>query len=106
MNTTKLQRALLWHFIEHGGKSLIQTGRKSTSWGTRAGGNGEALIRCSECVWWGLRTKKLIEEDPQASGPFKQISFRITEAGRLAAGKKKPEIRAHFTGGSHGPRWI
>jgi hypothetical protein len=101
---TKLQRVLLWHLKEHHEKAIIVTGHKSSNWGILVG--GKAYIECSECVLWGLVSNKFIQKTTEAhSSAHEDHTYQLTSAGISAAGQKKPLIKAHFTGGSHGPRW-
>jgi hypothetical protein len=99
----KLQRKVLWQFIKEGGRGLIITGNKSTSWGDTLKIGG-AIIYCSECVKGGLVAGKLVEKETlQHSGSIADRLYRITTAGVRAAGKAEPEMRS--VTGAHGPRW-
>lgn len=101
---TKLQKALLWHMKENEEKAIIVTGRKSSNWGILT--SGAAFIECSECVLWGLVSNKFISKlTEKFSSSHVDHTYKLTILGFNAAGLQKPQIRARFTGGSHGPRW-
>lgn len=101
---TKLQRALLWHMKEHEEKAVIATGHKSSNWGRLT--TGGAFIQCSECVLWGLVSNKFITKTtPNHTSSHEDHTYQLTILGFNTAGLQRPLIKAHFTGGKHGPRW-
>jgi hypothetical protein len=100
---TKLQRKVLWQMLNNGGKAIFFTGHKSTSWGNHY--DGVAVIRCSECVKWGLHSQKWIEKlTQQYSRKIEDHTYVITTEGIRVAGKHEPEMKA-LSHGAHGIRW-
>lgn len=103
---TKLQRFLLHHIIEHGGRVIFITGRKSSSWTSLIDGSA-AVIYCSEVVLGGFTSRKLVTKlTDKYSKSQDDHTWILTEAGRSAAGKVKPVLRAYPIRRGHGPRWI
>lgn len=104
---TKLQRKILWEIKKAGGKAILQTGHKATEFIGTEKTTGAIVINCSECVSWGLKTNHFIEKQTQGYGnSIADRTWILRPEGIVAAGKKEPEIRQHYTGGKHGLRWI
>lgn len=104
---TKLQRKVLWHLKNCGGIGVFVTGQKSTDFDKREKHTGAAIVRCSECVLWGLKHNHFIEKmTAQYSGSVEDRMYVIRPEGIKAAGLKEPEMRPSPIVRGHGTRWI
>jgi len=88
--TTKVQRLALWWMLDHGGEMMIYTGYKTTRLAETMPTKSAAsrpIIAGSVNVLDGLKSNQFI----QAVGdPWKDHLYRITDAGRKAAGPSRP----------------
>jgi len=104
---TKLQRKILWEMKKAGGKAIFQMGHKSTDFLGTEKTTGAIVIDCSEVVFMGLKMNHFIEKQTQvyANEAIVNRIYLLRPEGIVAAGRKEPDIRPRYTGGSHGSRW-
>lgn len=85
--TTKVQRRALWWMLDHGGEIMIVTGHKTTRLAkTRA--TQQPVIAGSANLLHGLKCNLFIVP---VGIPWDDHLYRITDAGRKAAGNQRPE---------------
>lgn len=105
---TKLQRKILWEMKKSGGKAIFQLGHKATEFIGIEKTTGAIVVNCSERVYWGLKTNHFIEKQTESYTDPSPVhrTWLLRPEGIVAAGRKEPDIRQHYTGGKHGLRWL
>lgn len=92
--STKVQRKVLWWMIDAGGEMVITSGHKRVLIG-KLTTTQEPAIAGNQNLIFGLINNKYVERIGTEPGTIEYLRYRITNVGRKAAGKERPDPAEH-----------